>query len=192
MINSLLKNAMPLMKINTFLASKPLGAQNEKTLCSRLIWLLSRLMLTVTPHRNYLMSFAIIVPIVGVEFKKLSTGTEPTCHIDGKVVSQLILNTMKLIRTLTCFLHLKTFFNNLFPLQYSGNLTTLEKLAEELNIKLTKEETWSFRTKERGLKYEFGDLLKFLTVKRGDHHVTSSRLSQAFSIFSNFAINWIH
>ncbi|KAG4203988.1 hypothetical protein ERO13_A04G020500v2 [Gossypium hirsutum] len=73
-----------------------------------------------------------------------------------------------------------------------GTLQHLEKLAEELNIKLTKEETWSFRTKEGGLKYEFGDLLKFLTVKGGNHHVTSSRPSQAFSIFSTFAINWMH
>ncbi|KAH1063616.1 hypothetical protein J1N35_028603, partial [Gossypium stocksii] len=73
-----------------------------------------------------------------------------------------------------------------------GTLQNLEKLAEELNIKLTKEETWSFGTKEGGLKYEFGDLLKFLTVKGGNHHVTSSRPSQAFSIFSNFTINWMH
>ncbi|XP_016739537.2 serine carboxypeptidase-like 44 [Gossypium hirsutum] len=71
-------------------------------------------------------------------------------------------------------------------------LQHLEKLAEELNIKLTKEETWSFGTKEGGLKYEFGDLLRFLTVKGGNHHVTSSRPSQAFSIFSNFTINWMH
>ncbi|MFQ6640917.1 hypothetical protein Gotur_014959 [Gossypium turneri] len=63
-----------------------------------------------------------------------------------------------------------------------GTLQHLKKLAEELNIKLTKEETWSFRTKEGGLKYEFGDLLKFLTMKGGNHHVTSSRPSQAFSI----------
>ncbi|TYI85129.1 hypothetical protein E1A91_D05G417600v1 [Gossypium mustelinum] len=73
-----------------------------------------------------------------------------------------------------------------------GTLQHLEKLAEELNIKLTKEETWSLRTKEGGLKYEFGDLLKFLTVKGGNHHVTSSRPFQAFSIFSTFAINWMH
>ncbi|TYI84352.1 hypothetical protein E1A91_D05G357400v1 [Gossypium mustelinum] len=73
-----------------------------------------------------------------------------------------------------------------------GTLQHLEKLAKELNIKLTKEETWIFRTKEGGLKYEFGDLLKFLTVKGGNHHVTSSRPSQAFSIFSIFAINWMH
>ncbi|TYJ26669.1 hypothetical protein E1A91_A07G136000v1 [Gossypium mustelinum] len=73
-----------------------------------------------------------------------------------------------------------------------GTLQHLEKLAEELNIKLTKEETWSFNNKERGLKYEFGDLLKFLTVKGGNHHVTSSRPSQAFSIFKIFAINWMH
>ncbi|KAK8356392.1 hypothetical protein V6Z11_A05G353400 [Gossypium hirsutum] len=64
-----------------------------------------------------------------------------------------------------------------------GTLQHLEKLVEELNIKLAKEETWSFRTKEGGLKYEFGDLLKFLTVKGGNHHVTSSRPSQAISIF---------
>ncbi|KAK8356391.1 hypothetical protein V6Z11_A05G353300 [Gossypium hirsutum] len=68
-----------------------------------------------------------------------------------------------------------------------GTLQHLEKLAEELNIKLTKEETW------RRLKYEFGDLLKFLMVKGGNHHVTSSRPSHAFFIFSNFAIKyWIH
>ncbi|TYH58394.1 hypothetical protein ES332_D08G150500v1 [Gossypium tomentosum] len=73
-----------------------------------------------------------------------------------------------------------------------GTLQHLKKLAEELNIKLTKEETWSFRTKEGGLKYEFGDLLKFLTVKGGNHHVTSFRPSQAFSIFSIFTINWMH
>ncbi|KAG8492983.1 hypothetical protein CXB51_010286 [Gossypium anomalum] len=73
-----------------------------------------------------------------------------------------------------------------------GTLQHLEKLAEELNIKLTKEETWNFRTKEGGLKYEFGDLLKFLTVKGGNYHVTSSRPSQAISIFSNFAINQLH
>ncbi|PPS13716.1 hypothetical protein GOBAR_AA06836 [Gossypium barbadense] len=46
-----------------------------------------------------------------------------------------------------------------------GTLQHLEKLAEELNIKLTKEETWNSGTKEGGVKYEFGDLLKFLTVK---------------------------
>ncbi|TYH74429.1 hypothetical protein ES332_D05G398100v1 [Gossypium tomentosum] len=73
-----------------------------------------------------------------------------------------------------------------------GTLQHLKKLAEELNIKLTKEETWSVRTKEGGLKYEFGDLLKFLTVKGGNHHVTFSRPSQAFSIFSMFTINWMH
>ncbi|KAL1103284.1 hypothetical protein V6Z11_D05G428200 [Gossypium hirsutum] len=73
-----------------------------------------------------------------------------------------------------------------------GTLHHLEKLAKELNIKLTKKETWSFGTKEGGLKYEFGDLLKFLTVKGGNHHVTSSRPSQAFSIFSNFTINRMH
>ncbi|KAH1063718.1 hypothetical protein J1N35_028705 [Gossypium stocksii] len=73
-----------------------------------------------------------------------------------------------------------------------GTLQHLQKLAEELTIKLTKEETWSFRTKEGGLKYEFGDLLKFLTVKGGNHHVTSSRPSQAFYIFSTFTINWMH
>ncbi|XP_040966614.1 serine carboxypeptidase-like 42 [Gossypium hirsutum] len=73
-----------------------------------------------------------------------------------------------------------------------GTLQHLEKLAEELNIKLTKEETWNSGTKEGGVKYEFGDLLKFLTVKGGNHHVTSSRPSQAFSIFSNFTINWMH
>ncbi|TYI85351.1 hypothetical protein E1A91_D05G434800v1 [Gossypium mustelinum] len=73
-----------------------------------------------------------------------------------------------------------------------GTLHHLEKLAEELNIKLTKKETWSFGTKEGGLKYEFGDLLKFLMVKGGNHHVTSSRPSQAFSIFSNFTINRMH
>ncbi|KAH1063615.1 hypothetical protein J1N35_028602 [Gossypium stocksii] len=70
-------------------------------------------------------------------------------------------------------------------------LQHLEKLAEELNIKLTKEETWNFGTKEGGLK-EFGDLINFLTVKGGNHHVTSSRPSQAFSIFSNFTTNWMH
>ncbi|KAG8492822.1 hypothetical protein CXB51_010139 [Gossypium anomalum] len=68
-----------------------------------------------------------------------------------------------------------------------GTLQHLKKLAEELNIKLTKEETWRFRT-----KYGFGDFLKFLTVKGGNHHLTSSRPSQAFSIFSNFTINWMH
>ncbi|KAL1102589.1 hypothetical protein V6Z11_D05G375500 [Gossypium hirsutum] len=73
-----------------------------------------------------------------------------------------------------------------------GTLQHLKKLAEELNIKLTKEETWSVRTKEGGLKYEFGDLLKFLTVEGGNHHVTFSRPSQAFSIFSMFTINWMH
>ncbi|KAB2086163.1 hypothetical protein ES319_A04G010100v1, partial [Gossypium barbadense] len=73
-----------------------------------------------------------------------------------------------------------------------GTLQHLEKLAEELNIKLTKEETWNSGTKEGRVKYEFGDLLKFLTVKGGNHHVTSSRPSQAFSIFSNFTINWMH
>ncbi|KAG4150179.1 hypothetical protein ERO13_D05G378950v2 [Gossypium hirsutum] len=73
-----------------------------------------------------------------------------------------------------------------------GTLQHLEKLAEELNIKLTKKETWSFGTKEGGLKYEFGDLLKFLTVKGGNHHVTSSRPSQAFSIFTSFTIKWMH
>ncbi|KAK8271052.1 hypothetical protein V6Z11_D11G237200 [Gossypium hirsutum] len=104
-------------------------------------------------------------------------------------------------KDLNMLLALKTFFNNLFPLQYSdqdgiipteGTLQHLEKMAEELNIKLTKEETWSFKTKEGGLKYEFGNLLKFLTVTGGNHHVTSSRPSQAFSIFSIFAINWMH
>ncbi|PPD95490.1 hypothetical protein GOBAR_DD07494 [Gossypium barbadense] len=73
-----------------------------------------------------------------------------------------------------------------------GTLQHLEKLAEELNINLTKEETWSFSNKEGGLKYEFGDLLKFLTVKGGNHHVTSFRPSQAFSIFKIFTINWMH
>ncbi|TYH62786.1 hypothetical protein ES332_D07G143700v1 [Gossypium tomentosum] len=73
-----------------------------------------------------------------------------------------------------------------------GTLQHLKKLAEELNINLTKEETWSFSNKEGGLKYEFGDLLKFLTVKGGNHHVTSSRPSQAFSIFKIFTINWMH
>nr|KJB09372.1 hypothetical protein B456_001G137500 [Gossypium raimondii] len=68
-----------------------------------------------------------------------------------------------------------------------GTLQHLEKLAEELNINLTKEETWSFSN-----KYEFGDLLKFLTVKGGNHHVTSSRPSQAFSISKIFTINWMH
>ncbi|MBA0837769.1 hypothetical protein Goarm_009898 [Gossypium armourianum] len=55
------KNAMLLMKIITFLVSKPLGVQNEKTLCLRLIWLLSRPMLIITPHRSSLMSFALLV-----------------------------------------------------------------------------------------------------------------------------------
>ncbi|XP_040966933.1 serine carboxypeptidase-like 44 [Gossypium hirsutum] len=48
-----------------------------------------------------------------------------------------------------------------------GTLQHLKKLAEELNIKLTKEEAWSFRNQEGGLKYDFGDLLTFLTVKGG-------------------------
>ncbi|KAG8492821.1 hypothetical protein CXB51_010150 [Gossypium anomalum] len=80
--------------------------------------------------------------------------------------------------------------DDIIPIE--GTLQHLKKLAEELNIKLTKEETWSFRTKEGGLKYEFGDLLKFLTVKGGNHHVTSSRPLQSFSIFSNFTINWMY
>ncbi|KAK8358251.1 hypothetical protein V6Z11_A04G005700 [Gossypium hirsutum] len=73
-----------------------------------------------------------------------------------------------------------------------GTLQHLKKLAEELNIKLTKEEAWSFRNQEGGLKYDFGDLLTFLTVKGGNHHVTSSRPSQALDIFTNFVINWMH
>ncbi|MBA0809822.1 hypothetical protein Gohar_025439 [Gossypium harknessii] len=73
-----------------------------------------------------------------------------------------------------------------------GTLEHLKKLAEELNIKLTKEETWSFRNQDGGSKYVFGDLLTFLTVKGGNHHVTASRPSQALDIFTNFVINWMH
>ncbi|KAG8492751.1 hypothetical protein CXB51_010455 [Gossypium anomalum] len=73
-----------------------------------------------------------------------------------------------------------------------GTLQHLKKLAEDLNIKLTKEETWSFRNQEGGLKYVFGDLLTFLTVKGGNHHVTSSRPSQALDIFTSFVINGMH
>ncbi|TYI85427.1 hypothetical protein E1A91_D05G441500v1 [Gossypium mustelinum] len=73
-----------------------------------------------------------------------------------------------------------------------GTLDHLKKLAEELNIKLTKEETWSFRNQDGGSKYVFGDFLTFLTVKGGNHHVTASRPSQALDIFTNFVINWMH
>ncbi|KAG8488740.1 hypothetical protein CXB51_016627 [Gossypium anomalum] len=121
-----------------------------------------------------------------------------------------------------------------------GTLQHLEKLADELNIKLTKRKHGALVTRyiyasnypsnmitqfgsklqqeilsvdsiglisvfkasshylpssiglEGGLKYEFGDLLKFLTVKGSNHHVTSSRPSQAFSIYKIFAINWMH
>ncbi|KAE8684264.1 putative Pyridoxal phosphate phosphatase-related protein [Hibiscus syriacus] len=73
-----------------------------------------------------------------------------------------------------------------------GTLQHLYKLAEDLNIKSTKEETWSYENKDGGRKYSFGDLLTFFIVKGGDHHVTFSQPSQALYIFTNFTINRIH
>ncbi|KAK8712270.1 hypothetical protein V6N13_147510 [Hibiscus sabdariffa] len=73
-----------------------------------------------------------------------------------------------------------------------GTLKHLYKLAEEMNIKSTKEEVWSHENKEGGKKYAFGDLLTFLTVIEANHHVAFSKPSEALYLFTNFAVNRKH
>ncbi|XVF37796.1 hypothetical protein REPUB_Repub20aG0041700 [Reevesia pubescens] len=71
-----------------------------------------------------------------------------------------------------------------------GILKHLNKLAEELNIKLTKDEAWNYENKDGGWKkYSFGDLLTFFTVNGANHNVALSRPSQALYIFSNFTVD---
>ncbi|XP_022721088.1 serine carboxypeptidase-like 44 [Durio zibethinus] len=73
-----------------------------------------------------------------------------------------------------------------------GTLKHLNKLAEELDMKLTKDEAWNYENKDAGRKYLFGDLLTFLIVKGGGHHVTFSQPSEALYMFTNFTINRNH
>ncbi|XP_022777171.1 serine carboxypeptidase-like 44 [Durio zibethinus] len=73
-----------------------------------------------------------------------------------------------------------------------GTLNHLNKLAEELNIKLIKDEAWKHENKDGGWKYIFGDLLTYMTVKGANHHATFSRPSEALFIFTNFTINRMH
>ncbi|XP_039030435.1 serine carboxypeptidase-like 44 isoform X2 [Hibiscus syriacus] len=70
-----------------------------------------------------------------------------------------------------------------------GNSEHVKKLAKDMNMNLTKNETWNHENKEGGLLYLYGDLLTFMTVKGANHHVPLSRPSQALYIFSNFVIN---
>ncbi|KAK9041556.1 hypothetical protein V6N11_016651 [Hibiscus sabdariffa] len=73
-----------------------------------------------------------------------------------------------------------------------GTLKHLYKLAEEMNIKSTKEEAWSQENKEGGKKYSFGDLLTFFTVIGANHHVAFSKPSEALYLFTDFTVNRMH
>ncbi|GMI93754.1 serine carboxypeptidase-like 44 [Hibiscus trionum] len=70
-----------------------------------------------------------------------------------------------------------------------GTFRHVEKLANDLNLNLTKNEAWNQENKEQGWLYTFGDLLTFMTVKGANHHVPLSRPSQALFIFTNYVIN---
>ncbi|OMO88947.1 Peptidase S10, serine carboxypeptidase [Corchorus capsularis] len=71
-----------------------------------------------------------------------------------------------------------------------GTLNHVQKLAEEMNLKLTKNEGWKNGKKDgAGWMYSYGDLLTFMTVKGANHHVTFSKPSKAFFIFKNIVLN---
>ncbi|KAK8589029.1 hypothetical protein V6N12_023438 [Hibiscus sabdariffa] len=73
-----------------------------------------------------------------------------------------------------------------------GTLKHLYKLAEEMNIRSTKDEAWIHENKEGGRKYSFGDLLTFFTVIGANHHVAFSKPSEALYLFTNFTVNRMH
>ncbi|XVE52080.1 hypothetical protein DITRI_Ditri02bG0092300 [Diplodiscus trichospermus] len=73
-----------------------------------------------------------------------------------------------------------------------GTIKHLKKLAEELNLQVTKDEAWKHENKDGGWKYSYGDLLSFWTVKGANHHVTFSRPSEALSLFTNFTTAGLH
>ncbi|GMJ05253.1 serine carboxypeptidase-like 44 [Hibiscus trionum] len=70
-----------------------------------------------------------------------------------------------------------------------GTLKHVKLLAKDMNLTLTKNETWHHGSKEGGWLYSYGDLLTFMTVKGANHHVPFSKPSQALLIFRNHVIN---